>query len=135
MTKNDIDTIILAVCPNDKDYEKPIISPKYLRQELEQLALEQQPTGKMKEYAEEIKASAKRIHDKGYVDGYHKGYKSGAEAVAFHYELLKDELIGALENLPTQLDSAGQDRFLAYDVIRTVKEFFEGEDDERKKSG
>jgi hypothetical protein len=43
MTIKDINTIIETLCPNDEDYEKPIISPKYLRQELEQLALEQEP--------------------------------------------------------------------------------------------
>lgn len=43
MTIKDINTIIEILCPNDEDYEKPIISPKYLRQELEQLALEQEP--------------------------------------------------------------------------------------------
>lgn len=42
MTIRDINNIIAAVCPNDEDYEKPCISPKYLRQELEQLALEQE---------------------------------------------------------------------------------------------
>ena len=42
MTIRDINDIIAAVCPNDEDYEKPCISPKYLRQELEQLALEQE---------------------------------------------------------------------------------------------
>ena len=42
MTVRDINTIIETLCPNDEDYEKPIISPKYLRQELEQLALEQE---------------------------------------------------------------------------------------------
>lgn len=41
MTKEDINDIINAICPNDEDYEKPCISPKYLRQELEQLALDQ----------------------------------------------------------------------------------------------
>jgi hypothetical protein len=42
MTIKDINDIINAVCPNDEDYEKPCISPKYLRQELEQLALDQE---------------------------------------------------------------------------------------------
>lgn len=42
MTVRDINTIIETLCPNDEDYEKPCISPKYLRQELEQLALEQE---------------------------------------------------------------------------------------------
>ncbi len=42
MTIRDINDIIKAVCPNDEDYEKPCISPKYLRQELEQLALDQE---------------------------------------------------------------------------------------------
>lgn len=44
MTREDINTIIETLCPNDEDYEKTIISPKYLRQELEQLALEQEPS-------------------------------------------------------------------------------------------
>lgn len=41
MTREDINDIINAICPNDEDYEKPCISPKYLRQELEQLAVDQ----------------------------------------------------------------------------------------------
>ena len=42
MTIRDINEIIKAVCSNSEDYEKPCISPKYLRQKLEQLALEQE---------------------------------------------------------------------------------------------
>ena len=42
MTIRDINDIIKAVCSNIEDYEKPCISPKYLRQKLEQLALEQE---------------------------------------------------------------------------------------------
>jgi len=41
MTREDINDIINVICPNDEDYEKPCISPKYLRQELEQLVLDQ----------------------------------------------------------------------------------------------
>lgn len=40
MTKQDIDLIIKTVCPNDEDYEKPIISPAYLKKELEALVLD-----------------------------------------------------------------------------------------------
>lgn len=43
MTREDIDNIISIVCPNDEDFEKPIISPAYLKKELETLALEQEP--------------------------------------------------------------------------------------------
>ena len=43
MTREDIDNIIKMVCPNDEDFEKPIISPAYLKKELEALALEQEP--------------------------------------------------------------------------------------------
>lgn len=43
MTREDINNIISVICPNDEDFEKPIISPKYLKQELEHLALEQEP--------------------------------------------------------------------------------------------
>lgn len=56
MTIKDINDIIKAVCPNDEDYEKPCISPKYLRQELEQLALDQEQ--KMVEHKPEIDKSA-----------------------------------------------------------------------------
>lgn len=41
MTKQDIDDIIKTLCPNDEDYDKPIISPRCLRQKLEQMATEQ----------------------------------------------------------------------------------------------
>lgn len=41
MTKQDIDNIIQALCPNDEDFEKPIISPAYLKKELEAIAVEQ----------------------------------------------------------------------------------------------
>lgn len=43
MTRADIDDIIYAICPNDADFEKVCISPAYLKQELEALALEQRP--------------------------------------------------------------------------------------------
>ena len=43
MTKRDIDDIIHIICPNDEDEEKPIISPAFLRKELEALMLEQAP--------------------------------------------------------------------------------------------
>ena len=43
MTREDIKNIINIVCPNDEDFEKPIISTAYLKQELEALALEQEP--------------------------------------------------------------------------------------------
>ena len=56
MTLKDINDIIVAVCHNDEDYEKPCISPKYLRQELEQLALDQEQ--KMLEHKSEINKSA-----------------------------------------------------------------------------
>jgi len=45
MTREDIDNIISIICPNDEDFEKPIISPAYLKKELETLALEQEPSG------------------------------------------------------------------------------------------
>jgi hypothetical protein len=45
MTRKDIDNIISIICPNDEDFEKPIISPAYLKKELETLALEQEPSG------------------------------------------------------------------------------------------
>ena len=43
MTRQDIDTIISIICPNDEDFEKACISPAYLKNELEILALEQEP--------------------------------------------------------------------------------------------
>ncbi len=51
MTRKDIDNIISIICPNDEDFEKPIISPAYLKKELETLALEQEPCDK---YIKEI---------------------------------------------------------------------------------
>ena len=45
MTREDINNIIQTLCPNDEDFEKPIISPAYLKQELEAVALEQKPCG------------------------------------------------------------------------------------------
>lgn len=44
MTKQDVDNIISVLCPNDGDFDELlIISPEYLKKELEALALEQQP--------------------------------------------------------------------------------------------
>ena len=43
MTRQDIDTIISIICPNDEDFEKACISPAYLKNELEILALDQEP--------------------------------------------------------------------------------------------
>lgn len=51
MTREDIDNIIKVICPNNEDFEKPCISPAYLKNELEALALEQEPkTGHWIEY-------------------------------------------------------------------------------------
>ena len=47
MTREDIENIINIVCPDDEDFEKPIISPAYLKKELESLALEQEPSDDM----------------------------------------------------------------------------------------
>ena len=44
MTKQDINDIISTMCPDDVDFEKPIISPAYLKKELEALAVEQEST-------------------------------------------------------------------------------------------
>lgn len=45
MTREDINNIIQTLCPNNDDFEKPIISPAYLKTELEALAIEQEPCG------------------------------------------------------------------------------------------
>jgi hypothetical protein len=50
MTREDIDNIISIICPNDEDFEKPIISPAYLKKELEALALEQESKTDIYEY-------------------------------------------------------------------------------------
>ena len=55
MTREDIDNIISVICPNDEDYEKPIISPAYLKNELEALALEQEPCEDAVSRAEALK--------------------------------------------------------------------------------
>jgi hypothetical protein len=67
MTKKDIDDIISIICPNDEDFEKPCISPAYLKQELEALALEQEPV--IDKIRAEIEA---RLCDvvSDYTDGY-----------------------------------------------------------------
>jgi hypothetical protein len=43
MTNKDIEDIINIICPDDADFEKPCISPAYLKKELEALAMEQEP--------------------------------------------------------------------------------------------
>ena len=70
------------------------------------------------------------LYNKGFRAGYHKGWKDGAEAIAYHDELLVDELVAKLMELPTQENIEGQDMFFAYDVIRMVKEHFEGKDND-----
>lgn len=70
------------------------------------------------------------LYNKGFRAGYHKGWKDGAEAIAYHNELLVDELVTKLMELPTQENIEGQDMFFAYDVIRMVKEHFVGKNDD-----
>ena len=70
------------------------------------------------------------LYNKGFRAGYHKGWKDGAEAIAYHNELLVDELVTKLMELPTQENIEGQDMFFAYDVIRMVKEHFEEKNDD-----
>lgn len=68
MTREDIDNIISIICPNDEDFEKAIISPAYLKKELEALALEQEPTTKIEESnfsQEQYKADLQCAYDCG----------------------------------------------------------------------
>lgn len=41
-------------------------------------------------------------------------------------------LIEKIEQLPTIEDSEGQDRYMAYDVLRTIKEYCEVENDNKR---
>ena len=65
MTKKDIDDIIKIVCPNDADFERPIISPKYLKQELEQIALEQESSNDLISRQAIIDAIDKWVKNRG----------------------------------------------------------------------
>ena len=56
MTKQDIDNIIRILCPYDEDYQKPCISPAYLKEELEALALEPTEKSVPMSVIEDIKA-------------------------------------------------------------------------------
>lgn len=56
MTKKEIDDIIKNLCPNEEDYDKPIISPRCLQQKLEQIVIEQDQSS------------------------YHAGYLNGCQA-------------------------------------------------------
>jgi hypothetical protein len=64
MTREDIDNIISIICPNDEDFEKPIISPAYLKKELETLALEQEPSGDLISRQELLEDLYKRDYTK-----------------------------------------------------------------------
>lgn len=44
MTRDDINDIVNAMCPNDADFEEACISPAYLKKELEALTLDQGPS-------------------------------------------------------------------------------------------
>ena len=64
MTKKDIDNIIKTICPNDEDFEKTIISPTYLKKELETLALEQEPDlGKIRAEIESLEDGISSYHN------------------------------------------------------------------------
>ena len=108
MTREDINDIINAICPNDEDYEKPCISPKYLRQELEQLALDQrqwngEPTTKndlgvdcisRAQVQTEIEMNAYR-----YTLAKERG---GAGRVEWHSHLIDiDDAVDIIRNLPS----------------------------------
>lgn len=62
MTREDINNIIQTLCPNNDDFEKPIISPAYLKQELEAMALEQKPCSNAIDRAEAIKIASGYCH-------------------------------------------------------------------------
>ena len=78
MTREDIDNIIGIICPNDEDFEKPIISPAYLKKELEMLALEQEPSGDMECLRKGLKA----------LEAWDELYR---QIYDHHYEILKSE--------------------------------------------
>jgi hypothetical protein len=82
MTREDINDIIKTLCPNDEDFEKPIISPAYLKKELEALALEQKP-------CEDCisRADALRVAKNEYLRGWHEALcKALSEKYSIHCE-------------------------------------------------
>ena len=62
MTKQDIDNIIRILCPYDEDYQKPCISPAYLKEELEALALEPTEKSVPMSVIENIKAEIRKCN-------------------------------------------------------------------------
>jgi len=79
MTREDIDNIIKVICPNDEDFEKPCISPAYLKKELEALALEQEP--KTEQFEKLIDAIDFAIKATGSQDDYCMGMSNGMRYV------------------------------------------------------
>ena len=77
MTREDIDNIISIICPNDEDFEKPIISPAYLKNELEALALEQEPCDNVCEWFEQYVDIVTDIVELRFSDGTVKRAKRG----------------------------------------------------------
>ena len=75
MTREDIETIIKMICPNDEDFEKACISPAYLKKELETLALDQEP--KTEQFEKLIDAIDFAIKATGSQDDYCMGMRNG----------------------------------------------------------
>lgn len=70
MTREDINNIISIICPNDEDFEKPIISPAYLKKELETLALEEEPSGDLISREDTLTAFADYVGSGMSMDDY-----------------------------------------------------------------
>lgn len=102
MTREDIKNIINTVCPNDEDFEKSIISPAYLKQELEVLALEQEPIDYKTQYEE---------------------FSKKAEIVISQLRADRDRLLDVLGKIRAEieeLDNKLCQQFLIEDIDREV---------------
>lgn len=115
MTIKDINTIIETLCPNDEDYEKPCISPKYLRQELEQLALEQ-------EHRHLEQEPTDKNFTKADIDAIVK-------AINAHWELIIDEIRAEIKAVSHgkwyvgRTDGKAEEVLLMADVLQIIEKY------------
>ncbi len=90
MTREDINNIISTICPNDEDFEKPIISPAYLKKELEALALEQETKTGWIPVSERLPANGMDVVFCADNETHSGAFIIGLNAGFYDYRLCKD---------------------------------------------
>lgn len=104
---------------------KQIVSYKTVGSELEDRLdiIQNEWHGKVLNVIETKVPNGMGCSNQGFIIIYEIPEKSIANGIPL--DDIECGLIKKIEQLPTQEDDEGQDRYLAYDVLKTIKEYYE----------